>query len=115
MKTILVPIDFSKSAKHAAKYAAMVAKQLNANITFLHIYAIPIVSEYNLPPGVEQYIHQNQLDAEVQLQEFINQFIPILIIKPEEEQRKERVEGEEGAENMTARLAASAAAPPARS
>ncbi|MES2796143.1 MAG: universal stress protein [Bacteroidota bacterium] len=75
MRTILVPIDFSKSAKHAAKYAAMVAKQLNANITFLHIYAIPIVSEYNLPPGVEQYIHQNQLDAEVQLQQFVNEFV----------------------------------------
>ncbi len=71
MKNILVPIDFSKNSKHAANYALMVAKQLNAHITFLYINAPSIVPEYNLPPGMDQYLSQNQLEAINDLQEFV--------------------------------------------
>lgn len=75
MKNILVPIDFSKNSKHAANYALMVAKQLNANITFLYVNMPSIVPEYNLPPGMEQYLSQNQLDAINNMQEFVADFI----------------------------------------
>ena len=75
MKTILFPTDFSKSAQHAAEYMSMMAKQLNANITFLHIYSIPLVSEYNLPHEIESLIAQNRVIAVENLQEFVKKFI----------------------------------------
>lgn len=71
---LLVPIDFSKNAKHAAKYAALVAKQLDASITFLYVQNPPIVPEYNLPPGIEQYLAQNQQDAINNMETFIADF-----------------------------------------
>lgn len=75
MKTILFPTDFSKSAQHAAEYMSMMAKQLNADITFLHIYSIPLVSEYNLPHEIESLIAQNRITAVENLQEFVKKFI----------------------------------------
>jgi len=41
MKHILVPIDFSKQAKAAAKVAAKIAKQTNADIFLLHMLEMP--------------------------------------------------------------------------
>ena len=42
MKTILVPIDFSKCSNNAAKYAIQVASQANAKVILLHSYHVPI-------------------------------------------------------------------------
>lgn len=75
MKMLLVPIDFSKNAKHAAKYAALVAKQLDASITFLYVQNPPLVPEYNLPPGIEQYLAQNQQEAINNMETFVADFI----------------------------------------
>lgn len=41
MKHILVPIDFSKQARAAAKVAAKIAKQTNADIYLLHMLEMP--------------------------------------------------------------------------
>lgn len=41
MKSILVPVDFSKQAKYAAKVAAEIAKKTNAKILLLHMLELP--------------------------------------------------------------------------
>jgi nucleotide-binding universal stress UspA family protein len=42
MKTILVPVDFSEEASNAAHYAAHLAKVLDAELTLLYVFHIPI-------------------------------------------------------------------------
>lgn len=42
MKTIIVPTDFSEEAKTATTYALQMAKELQASVTFLHVYEIPV-------------------------------------------------------------------------
>jgi len=44
MKKILVPIDFSSTSKNAANYAAVVAKQLKAEIILMHAYIEPLAT-----------------------------------------------------------------------
>ena len=41
MKSILVPVDFSKQAEYAAKTASIIAKQTNAKIFLLHMLELP--------------------------------------------------------------------------
>ena len=41
MKSILVPIDFSKQAKYAAKVAANIARKTDAKILLLHMLELP--------------------------------------------------------------------------
>ena len=41
MKRILVPVDFSKEAKVAAKVAARIAKLTNSDIYLLHMLELP--------------------------------------------------------------------------
>lgn len=43
MKTILVPTDFSATARNAAQYAAEMAIAINANVLLLHVYGLPVV------------------------------------------------------------------------
>lgn len=42
MKTILVLTDFSSAAEHATRYAAVLAKTVNASVTLLHAYQLPL-------------------------------------------------------------------------
>ena len=44
MKTILAPLDFSKSALNAVIYAAEVAKLTKSKLVLLHVYSMPIIS-----------------------------------------------------------------------
>lgn len=44
MKTILIPTDFSETAKNAADYAIEFAKHINAQIFLLHVFHIPIAT-----------------------------------------------------------------------
>jgi nucleotide-binding universal stress UspA family protein len=60
---ILFPTDFSKTATHASQYASVLAKQMNAEIVFLHIFSVPLISEYNLPHEIENFIMQNRIEA----------------------------------------------------
>ncbi len=75
MTTILIPIDFSKNSIHSANYGSILAKQLNANITFLNIYSVPIVSEYNLPYEIENAINANRIEAVEKMDDFVKKFI----------------------------------------
>jgi len=46
MKTILIPTDFSDDAKHAARYGAAMAKDLNVEkIILYNAYSLPLASE----------------------------------------------------------------------
>ena len=42
MKTIIVPTDFSPIATNAMNFAADMAKNINASITLLHVYQVPV-------------------------------------------------------------------------
>jgi nucleotide-binding universal stress UspA family protein len=42
MKTILVPVDFSKCSNNAAKYAMQIAAQAKCKVILLHSYHVPI-------------------------------------------------------------------------
>lgn len=42
MKTIIVPTDFSPVATNAMNYAADMAQAINASITLLHVYQVPV-------------------------------------------------------------------------
>ena len=39
MKTILFPTDFSKSDEHAAKYAGMLARSINARVVIINVHS----------------------------------------------------------------------------
>jgi nucleotide-binding universal stress UspA family protein len=44
MKTILIPTDFSETARNAANYAIEFAKQIGAELFLLHVFHIPIAT-----------------------------------------------------------------------
>ena len=75
MKTILFPTDFSTNALHAAQYAGMIAKGMNANVFLLNVYSIPTISEYQLPNEIEKFINLNKSFASDNLREFTVKFI----------------------------------------
>ena len=43
MKEIICPVDFSSTSKSALNYAAGMANQLNAQLTIVHIYELPVI------------------------------------------------------------------------
>lgn len=45
MKSILVPVDFSKSADNAARYAIQIAKETKARLIFFHTFLIPVSTQ----------------------------------------------------------------------
>ncbi|MES1222798.1 MAG: universal stress protein [Bacteroidota bacterium] len=49
MKTIIVPTDFSQAAANAVNYAVAMAKEINASITLLHVYQVPITITADAP------------------------------------------------------------------
>ncbi len=49
MKTILVPTDFSESAKNATEYAIKLAKELNMNLLLLHLFHAPETLPVDVP------------------------------------------------------------------
>ncbi|MEA5258736.1 universal stress protein [Arcicella aquatica] len=83
MKTILFPTDFSDNAKHAAQYAGMLARLFNARVVLLNIYSIPIISEYQLPSDIENFINRNRKEAEQNLEKFTVDFIKKSGLVPE--------------------------------
>lgn len=83
MKTILFPTDFSDNAIHASEYAGMVAKRMNAHIVLLNVYAIPTISEYQLPYEIEKFINQNKSSAQSNLDDFAKIFLKNTGLPPE--------------------------------
>jgi nucleotide-binding universal stress UspA family protein len=90
MQNILFPTDFSENAYHAAEYAGFLANQMDANISFLHIFSVPLVSEYNLPHEIENFIAQNRIKAVEDLKVFVQRFI--LETKISENRISQRIE-----------------------
>jgi len=62
MKKILFPTDFSEAAQNAFVYALQVAKQLNATITTLHVYQIPVLGKSNLPNTLQEVYESMELE-----------------------------------------------------
>ncbi len=75
MKTILFPTDFSENARHALKYAALLANKLNANMILLNIYSVPMVSEYLLPQDIERFLEENKDNAIAKIEAFKKEFM----------------------------------------
>jgi len=69
---ILCPVDFSDLSAHALRYAAMLARRLNARITvvYAHSYSAPqYFTKANLDE-LESQFRESLREAEVELQEF---------------------------------------------
>lgn len=74
-KTILFPTDFSDNSTHAARYAGMLAKRLDANIVVLHTYAIPITTEFQVPYDILNFEDISKKSGDVQLGQFVKALI----------------------------------------
>lgn len=83
MKTILFPTDFSANAIHAAEYAGMIAKRMNANIVLLNVYSVPTISEYQLPNEIENFINLNKREAQANLEDFTKIFLKNTGLQPD--------------------------------
>jgi nucleotide-binding universal stress UspA family protein len=75
MKTILFPTDFSENAVHASRYAGMLVKLLDANITLLHAYHVPMVPAYNASFEMSDPISQTENDVKEDLKAFAVEFM----------------------------------------
>ena len=74
MKTIIVPTDFSETAANALNYAIEMAKEINASITLLHAYIVPVsitpdtpivvVAEEDLRRSTEAHLRKLKTEAE---------------------------------------------------
>lgn len=77
MNTILLPTDFSSNAEHAALYAGMLAKRLDAHVVLLHTYPIPMSMPkgYQVTFDTETSVLQGKEEAENNLAIFAELFI----------------------------------------
>ncbi len=75
MKTILFPTDFSKNAFHAAEYAGMLAKKLEAKVILLHAFSIPMVPANHTSYNVRFAIDSYRTSLSVDFEKFTAQFI----------------------------------------
>lgn len=67
IKTILVPVDFSASAKNAIRFAIELSKEMTAKLLLIHVYTIPVVPRpvtYILDP---EAIQENFRSVEQQM------------------------------------------------
>jgi len=66
MKNILVPTDFSATARNAVNYAIELAKIIKAEITLLHIFDVPVaitdVSVVMPSPSELEHVHKHMLN-----------------------------------------------------
>jgi nucleotide-binding universal stress UspA family protein len=82
MKTILFPTDFSKNALHAAQYAGMLARSMNARVVLLNVHA-PISSNFKKEDDSRKDIAQSRQEAEVDMKKFTAKFIEKSLLCPE--------------------------------
>jgi nucleotide-binding universal stress UspA family protein len=71
----IVPTDFSTNAKHAAKYAAMLAQATNSNIKLLHILSPPLFGEDKLGPVYKEKVNTSKNEASLKLEELRDEII----------------------------------------
>lgn len=66
MRTIIVPVNFSKNSNNAAHYAADMARGMGAEIILVHVFEIPmVISEVPTP----EYVLEEMRDANFRLLE----------------------------------------------
>jgi nucleotide-binding universal stress UspA family protein len=75
MKTILFPTDFSKTAIHASRYAAMLADIYEARIILLNVDYIPMVPANHHSQEAQKAVIASLEKAHKDLETFKNQFI----------------------------------------
>ncbi|TVR76296.1 MAG: universal stress protein [Chitinophagaceae bacterium] len=85
MKNILFPTDFSDAALNAFQYTLEFAKKMNAKITLLHVYRIPIV-DANMPG---ELINQMSKELKEQAEKNLKNLIDNALLKPENADKKE--------------------------
>ncbi|MBL7925089.1 MAG: universal stress protein [Bacteroidia bacterium] len=73
MITILVPTDFSTTAKKAVEYAVFFAKKVNAHLVILHVYQIPVVSLKPLYVANPEAVKEINRLAEEQLNRLVQE------------------------------------------
>ncbi|HVX01406.1 MAG TPA: universal stress protein [Candidatus Babeliaceae bacterium] len=69
MKSILVPTDFSPSAKNAARYAVHLATMLQENVMLCHALTIPAATFAGQLPGPLEDDQEIKQQAEEELLE----------------------------------------------
>src|SRR5450755_745771 len=73
MKTIIAPVDFSKSSVNAAEYAADLALDISAELCLLHVLQIPfIASEVPTTEQVFEEMQDSALQGLYDLKETLN-------------------------------------------
>jgi nucleotide-binding universal stress UspA family protein len=75
MKTIIFPTDFSNNATHSSRYAGMLTKRLDAKLILLHVYSLPMVTEYEGTYQIEEFTARSRNEARESLQLFTDKFI----------------------------------------
>lgn len=70
IKKILVGVDFSDHSRNTVKYATELAKKLNADVTLIHAYTLPLV---NFEAGYIPPIEDVQKEAETEMNLLLNQ------------------------------------------
>ncbi|MCC6724816.1 MAG: universal stress protein [Saprospiraceae bacterium] len=72
MKKIIFPTDFSPAAANAFRYAAELAKAVDAQLDVLNVYNLPVIDATNLPAGyVEQMLEEKQVLVKEKLEAFV--------------------------------------------
>lgn len=82
-KTILFPTDFSDNSTHASRYAAMLAKRLDANIVVLHTYSVPVATEFQVPNEILDFEEISKKSGDVQLGQFTTALIERADLMPD--------------------------------
>lgn len=80
MQRILVPVDFSETAFHAARYAISIARQLQpASITLFHAYGLPPSANATviamMPGDSPEYIHGVEIEMAKWKQELQSELV----------------------------------------
>ncbi len=71
IKKILVGVDFSEHSERIIKYAVQLASKLNAEITLIHSYTLPLV---NFETGYIPPIEDIQKEAETEMRALLNKY-----------------------------------------
>jgi nucleotide-binding universal stress UspA family protein len=75
MNRLLFPTDFSAAAGNAFRYAAALARDLNAELDVLHVFHLPIADAANIPPEhVQQMIDEAEARARQELKAFVKEY-----------------------------------------
>ncbi len=70
MKTILLPTDFSANARHAFRFATLLAQAAEARIVLLHVFGLPVSTVQEVPSTVTYQLENEERRATEALDEF---------------------------------------------